>query len=155
MNQKWGQARKMLEAAGAKVVRGSDKYDAWLREKKVADELRVGLINCCLQQMTGVNAIRLYSEKDIISCNSPGGIPVALKRNLLIVGTCPNGDPVVIDVAITKGDIGYLCAETMWQEDDVRSAFVPVAPSFASFLEGLSTDKLPLDYFEAKERAKK
>ena len=38
--------------------------------------------------------------------NSEDGIPVALRVDLLIVGSCPNGDPVAVDVRDQLGNDG-------------------------------------------------
>lgn len=155
MNEEWKQCQTALQSVGGKVGKGSPKYEGWLKEKKLPDELARGLLNCSLKKTVGVSAIRLHSEADIISVNGSEGVPIALKGGFLILGTCPNGDPVVIDIAGTTGSVGYLCAETMWSSKDLRTAFVQVAPSLAAFIRGLSQDNLPADYFEATEARKK
>ncbi len=155
LNEEWKQCRACLESVGAKIGKGSARYDRWLKEKKVPDDLAQGLLNCCLQNPSDVGAIRMYSEAGVMSANTPEAFPIALKSGFLMLGTCPNGDPVVIDIAGTRGSVGYLCGETMWQAKDARTEYVAVAASLAAFVQGLSKNQLPIDYFEAKDAQKK
>jgi hypothetical protein len=143
--------RKVLESYGAKVGAPPAEYVRWLTENKISEEMANGFTRYCLRKNTGVGAITFYSTKDIMSINAKGGIPLALNSGFVIVGTCPNGDPVAIDVADHPGTVGYLSHEEMWSVENLRTVFRPVASSLGKLAEGLRENQIPLDYFEVKE----
>ena len=44
----------------------------------------------------GVSAIYFYSETGVLETNADDSLPIALRDGLLVVGSCPNGDPVAL-----------------------------------------------------------
>src|SRR5262249_13042418 len=146
MNKDWKVLHTVLQAHGGKVGEGSVNFVSWLRENKVPDSLASKLAKTTLRKNVYVGAVSFYSEKDIISVNSEGGIPIALKGRLLIVGSGPNGDPLAIDVQDQAATVGFISAGEMWSAKDIRKVFLPVA-SVGKFAEGLSKDTMPSDYF--------
>jgi hypothetical protein len=143
--------RDALRAIGGKVTIPKASHLAWLSSndvpKAVVDEMGSGF----LSKGVYVGSVMIYSAADIESVNSKGGIPVALKHRLMIVGSCPNGDPVVVDLQDKPGAAGYLCHETMWSSEDIRAEYIQLAPSLSGLIMGLANKAMPMDYFEAKE----
>lgn len=93
--------------------------------------------------------VDFYSEKGILGVNGEDGVPIALWDGLLIVGSCPNGDPVAVDVRGQVGGAGYIGHETMWQETNVRAVFLPLAASLGELAERLAAGNAPCDYYDA------
>ena len=72
----------------------------------------------------------------------------ARENGFVLIGGCPNGDPIAIDVADEPGTVWYICHETMHGRP-VREVSVRVADGVA----GLFESECPFDYFEARDRA--
>ena len=69
-----------------------------------------------------------------------------------LLGSCPDGDPIVLDVLEYVGSVCYLCHETMHHKP-LRDCCVKVADRIDDFLELYRTaDVFPFDYFDAKEQ---
>lgn len=142
----------VMTAHGAKPAGPGRKLLAVFRDNRVS-AAAVAFASAYLpEKMCGVNAIRFYGQADVAGVNAADGIPVCLRDGLLIVGTCPNGDPVAVDVRDRLGEAGYVGHETMWQAADVRDRFVVLTASPGELVEGLRDGRLPLDYYEAVGR---
>lgn len=99
-----------------------------------------------------MSAIDFYAEDGWLGANAEDFVPIAIRDGLLIVGTCPNGDPVAVDVREQLGSAGYIGHETMWQAGNVRDVFAVLAPGLGALAAGLDEDAFPLDYYEATQR---
>lgn len=89
-----------------------------------------------------VNEIRAMQEKDPMGIN-PG------KSRFLIIGSCPNGDPIAVDIGQDAGSVWYLSHEQMFDRE-IRSAAVKVAASIVEFCRRLAeNDSFPLDFWDA------
>jgi hypothetical protein len=108
----------------------------------------VYLAGYVLKKASGVSAIDFYSQDGWLGANGDDFVPIAIRDGLLIVGGCPNGDPVAVDVREQLGAAGYIGHETMWQAGSVREVFKVLAPG----LGALAADAMPLDYYEATQR---
>jgi hypothetical protein len=91
----------------------------------------------------------VYTLADIVEMTDadPYGI-AAREHGFVLIGGCPNGDPIAIDVADQPGTVWYICHETM-HDSPVREVSVRVAADVA----GLFASDCPFDYFEARDRA--
>jgi hypothetical protein len=127
---------------------------AWLEANSIHESVVAQLRPGVLKKGKYAGSVLIHSGDDIRSVNNEGGVPVALQHGLLIVGSCPNGDPVVIDVRDEPGAAGYLCHETMWSTEDIRGEYVRLAPSLARLVGGIIKETMPLDYFEARQSGK-
>jgi hypothetical protein len=143
--------REILTAHGGEPSLPTNAFLSWLRSHPLSPKAITVITGCVLKKSAVIGPIDFYSEKGILEVNGEEAIPVALRDGLLIVGSCPNGDPVAVDVREQIGAVGYIDHENMWQEANVRSAFLVVAPSLGKLAEGLDAEQLPVDYFEAKE----
>ncbi len=65
------------------------------------------------------------------------------------IGTCLNGDPIAVDFRDVPGAAGYVSHETMWDEEDVRTVFIPLARSLGGLARQLDSGTAPVDYFDA------
>ena len=72
------------------------------------------------------------------------------KSGFMIVGFCPNGDPIAIDIGAEMGSVWYMDHETM-ATDLLRSAAIRVTDNLSQFMNRLvHEDDFPFDYYEAK-----
>lgn len=82
----------------------------------------------------------------------PGATGVAVDFSpTMIVGGCPNGDPIAIDVANESGSVWYIDHETM-SERPVREAAIRVARDASAMMQGLAERTFPIDYYDAAAR---
>jgi hypothetical protein len=95
----------------------------------------------------------VYALGDIVEMTDadPFGIS-ARGHGFILVGGCPNGDPIAIDVADQLGTVWYICHETMHGRP-LREVSVRVAGDLTELFEGMATGDFPFDYFEARDRA--
>jgi hypothetical protein len=74
-----------------------------------------------------------------------------LTHGLLLVGACPNGDPIAVDIADDPGSVWYVSHEEMHSEP-LRSVSIRVAANLADWATALmeNTENFAIDYFSAK-----
>lgn len=149
------QFQQIMAACGGKAGKPSRKLIAFLREKGLTEEAVTYLAGYVLKTASGAGAIDFYSQDGWLGCNGDDSIPVAIRDGLLIVGGCPNGDPVAVDVREHIGAAGYIAHETMWQEANVRSVFVVLTTGLGALAVGLDAGTMPRDYYEAIDRRSK
>ena len=76
------------------------------------------------------------------------------KSGFLIVGFCPSGDPIAIDIGAEMGSVWYMDHETM-AADNLRSEAIRVADNLSHFMKRfVHEDDFPFDYYDAKEKVK-
>ncbi len=146
--------REIITAYGGKPGKPTRKLLAFLREKGVSERAIEYLSGYVLKKGSGVSAVDFYGEDGWLGANAEDFLPIAIRDGLLIIGTCPNGDPVAVDVREQLGAAGYIGHETMWQATNVRKVFAVLAPSLGGLAVALDQDALPLDYYEATQQAK-
>jgi hypothetical protein len=146
------QFRQIIVAHGGQAGNASRKLLAFLRDKGLSEEAIELLTGYVLKKSAYVGPIDFYSENGWLGANAEDYVPIALRDGLLIVGSCPNGDPVAVDVREQVGLAGYIGHETMWQSSSVREVFIGLAPSLGQLAAGLDEGRMPLDYYEANEQ---
>jgi hypothetical protein len=94
----------------------------------------------------------IYTLADIVEMTDQDPYGICPSANgLMIVGGCPNGDPIAIDVAYEPGSVCYLWHETM-SDRPIRETAIRVAKDPLAMMEGFATGKFPFDYCDAKDR---
>jgi hypothetical protein len=149
------QFREIIVAHGGKAGNASRKLVAFLRSKGLTEEAIDFLGKYVLKKSAYVSAIEFHAEDGWLGANADDFVPIALRDGLLIIGSCPNGDPLAVDVREQLGAVGYIDHETMWQSINVREVFFVLARSPGQLVLGLDDDRMPLDYYEAKEWQRK
>jgi hypothetical protein len=92
---------------------------------------------------------KIYPLEGILAAQSREEVDIdALTDGFVIVGSCPNGDPIVVDLRMEPGSIWYLSHEEMFHAP-LRSVCLKVAKSLKDFTR--ERDTLPIDYWAAKE----
>lgn len=72
------------------------------------------------------------------------------KCGFMIVGSCPNGDPIALDIGEDLGSVWYMDHETMHSEP-LRSISIRVADNLQQLMTRLvNEDDFPFDYYLAK-----
>lgn len=95
----------------------------------------------------------VYTLAHIVEMTDTDPYGISARENgFVLVGGCPNGDPIAIDVADEAGAVWYICHETMHGQP-VREVSVRVAAGLAELFEAMAEGNFPFDYFEAKDRA--
>ena len=145
--------QKVVASYGGKIGKSSAELLAFLKGRRVPQSMVDALTPYILEDSIIVGAVAIFREEGWLAENADGYIPIALRDGLLIVGGCPNGDPVAVDVRDRLGDTGFISHETMWQQASVRDVFIAVAAGLGEFVAGLDAGVLPEDYDEAKHRA--
>jgi hypothetical protein len=142
--------QRIMMAHGGKAGEPSRKLFTFLRDKGVTEPAIEYLTGYVLKKSGGVRAIDFYSEAGWLGANAAGFVPIAIRDGLLIVGDCPNGDLVAVDVRDQLGAAGYISHEAMWQATNVREVFKVLASGLGALAAGLDEGAIPQDYYEAK-----
>lgn len=72
------------------------------------------------------------------------------KSGFMFVGSCPNGDPIALDIGTDLGSVWFLDHETMHSES-LRSIAIRVADNLQQLMTRLvNEDDFPFDYYSAK-----
>ncbi len=145
--------RKIITAYGGKLGKPSRKLLAFLQDKGLSSQAVAYISGYILQKGAGVSAIDFYGQSEVLKVQADDYLPIALRDGLLVVGSCPNGDPVAVDVRDRLGAAGYIGHEETWQVANVREVFRVLSPSLGRLAEGLDQDRMPLDYYEAVSQA--
>jgi len=94
----------------------------------------------------------VYALADIVEMTDTDLYGINARGNgFIVVGGCPNGDPIAIDLDDEPGTVWYICHETMHSEP-LREVAVRVAEDLTEMLEGFAEGDFPFDYFEARNR---
>ncbi|MDY3557455.1 hypothetical protein R5W24_006646, partial [Gemmata sp. JC717] len=132
------------------------EFTAWASERGVPDETTEALLRYAAtpEEMREAHdamdpAPPVYTLADIVDMTDTDPFGFSARENgFVLIGGCPNGDPIAIDVADAPGTVWYICHEAMHGRP-VREVSVRVAADLA----GLFQSDCPFDYFEAKDRA--
>ncbi len=95
----------------------------------------------------------IESPTRVMSANDPKNAfgleqePIAL--GFLIIGSCPNGDPVIVNTRDPKLPVFYLSHETLFDQP-LHETMAKVSDSITEFDEALlsETSNIPLDYWQ-------
>lgn len=96
----------------------------------------------------------VYTLADIVGMTDEDPYRISPSANgFVIIGGCPNGDPIAIDVADEAGSVWYLSHEAM-SDGPVRDAAVRVATDPAAMMKGFASagGEFPFDYHDAVAR---
>ena len=75
------------------------------------------------------------------------------QTRFVVVGQCPNGDAVAIDIQKEPGAVFYVNHELVNDDRPLEETVIRVADSPSDFIQKfLDEGDLPYDYFEAKSR---
>lgn len=75
-----------------------------------------------------------------------------VENGLLIIGSGPNGDPIVVDMNTLE--VGYVFHDELWENDsgDIQNSVVRMKCSVGMFFEIVATDPgFPVDAYEAED----
>jgi hypothetical protein len=94
----------------------------------------------------------IYTLVDIVDMtdNDPYGISPSA-NGFVIVGGCPNGDPIAIDIASDPGSVWYISHETM-SGSPLRDVAIWVAENPLALMKGMGSSEFPFDYYDARDR---
>ena len=94
----------------------------------------------------------IYAFADIVGMTDedPYGISPSA-HGFVIIGGCPNGDPIAVDVANEPGSVWYIDHETM-SERPIRDVAIRVAADPTALMDGLAQCTFPFDYYDAANR---
>ena len=135
----------------------SPSFLVWLKEHNLPEEIVAHFFDYSLvgDSCVEIGFANFWPEKYTRKWHDE--TPEYLAAGWLIVGSMQNGDFVVINFGRDDGAVGYVSHEEIWDEphhvrDDLESIYLRVCESFGQFLDGLTRDEHPYDYFDAKEQ---
>jgi hypothetical protein len=121
------------------------RFEAWLTKVGVPELLVQALCRSLPVETIEDTAVTLFSAESIEQ-----GDPDLLPHGLLQIGSCGNGDLVVLELrSPQRGAVGFIGHDIYWEQDDKdpRAALRYVSASFTSFILGVARDALPTDYW--------
>lgn len=135
------------------------EFDSWAAEHGASSEI-IELLTLCAatpeEMEDAYEAIEppppIYALEDIkeMSESSDYGF-CPLEHRFLVIGGCPNGDPIAVDIGDDMGSAWYIDHESMYNSPP-RSIAVRVADDVEQLLNGIAyEDGFPIDYFAAKK----
>jgi hypothetical protein len=140
----------------------NEDFAAWAAERGLAYDMIEQLIAFAAtpeEMKAAYDAIEppppIYTLQDVMAMtdDDPYGISPS-RHGFMIVGGCPNGDPIALDVAEDAGSVWYLDHETM-HDTPLRSVAIRVAGDLDQFVDGIcKEDNFPIDYYQAKQQQK-
>lgn len=78
------------------------------------------------------------------------------KRDLLIIGSGANGDPIVLNIKTMS--VGYLFHDILWEEENIEELnkiYIDLKMSIGTFFYKSVTEKdFPIDAYEAEDYIK-
>lgn len=77
-----------------------------------------------------------------------------VRKGYIPVGTCSNGDLVLLDIGNEFGEVRYVCHETCYDVDSPDSSIV-VASTLGEFVMKLEKREIGSDFFEESWRPKR
>jgi hypothetical protein len=139
--------RRVLGRLGGEFGPAGKTFEKWLRAGGAPAALVAELADCCPLRPVYAGPVELYSARGVMFVNGPGGIPELLPAGLLVVGSCPTGDPVAVDLRELPGRAGYVNHTVLHQKrKDVRAGFAPLAESLGELAGLLADGNGPADY---------
>ena len=128
----------------------SRPYVSWLNGKSLKAEVLEELSGWSFKDEGYAGSLRLDGEHDLMFVNDR--FPELLAERLLAVGSCPNGDMVVIDVESPTGAAGFVAHDQI-DIRPLRSVFIPLEVRLGSLLEASDASAdFPSDYYSAHDR---
>ena len=71
----------------------------------------------------------------------------AVKSGFIVIGDCPDGDPIAVDLKTNPGSVHYICHEDLDDDGGVISKMV--APDIQTFATMMNDETVPYDYHSA------
>ena len=71
----------------------------------------------------------------------------AVENGFIVIGDCPDGDPIAIDLKTNPGSVHYICHEELDDDGGVISKMV--APDLQTFATMMNEETIPYDYHNA------
>lgn len=142
-------APHLRSSEGGRFDGASPRMTQWLQGLDVPSELKAFFLEHSPKTEIWAGAGFLFDEESIVRRNTEH--TAALRTGFFIVGSAPNGDLIVIDIAVGEGTVGYVMHDKMWETKEWRDIYVPVCPSLGEYLLRINTSEtdLPNDYFDA------
>ncbi len=146
-------------AYGVEKHMTEEDFTVWARQHGLASELIQQLITYAAtpeRMQAAIDAMEpgppIYTLKGIRKSHEEDDIGISpAKSGFLVVGGCPNGDPIAVDIADDPGSVWYLDHETLY-DTPLRSIAVRVAGSLHELIDGIcDDDDFPIDYYDAKQ----
>jgi len=138
------------------------EFTAWASRRGLPNRAIEQLIRLAAspeEMKAAIDAIKpappIYTLSDIVEMtdkDSYGVSPVA--HGFVIVGGCPNGDLIAIDVAKEPGSVWYISHEMM-SRGRTRDTAIRVAEDATAMMEGLADGTFPFDYCDAHQHRPK
>jgi len=143
-----------LRRAEARACVGASPPDfvMWISALGVPTELVELFATCWPQSQIDVVPFQLFEPAQL---RKDPDLPRLLAHRLLVLGCCPNGDPLVLDLATDAWVPGAVEHGLLWGDEpedaDPRVYHRPIARSFGELLDRLAAEKwVPRDYWDAQ-----
>jgi hypothetical protein len=137
-----------------------DELEKWLIKNDIPEEIRDFILQQDFPFGKKVGTVHFDTPKTIIESNEFDLWPNLPKNKLLTVGSATNGDLWAINFRQNPINVVVLPLDNMPQTQNGESVIpdsiiVKVADSPDEFMKLAREDKLPLDYYEAREQNEK
>jgi hypothetical protein len=126
------------------------KIEKWLSRQGVPKKIVEALVAFLPEKMDEEPIDDFFDADSIMRCNDSNADGLPPDSGFIIVGGCPNGDPVAMDVKEKPGTIWYLSHEQM-HSAPLRKVAIMVADSPAHYVKKRGEKGFPWDYWAASK----
>ncbi|MBV1929426.1 MAG: SMI1/KNR4 family protein [Gammaproteobacteria bacterium] len=144
--------REALELGKNKLAPVSPAFITWAESHGIPKCILKHFLTCWVQSTgSGVGCHSLLSEAEILAGSNES--TRYLTHCLLLIGSGPNGDPIVMDTSDKPGQVGFTSHDALWGDDNVNPRYhlAYVAPNLEEFIIRSWDDNFPADYDEAQD----
>ena len=130
----------------------SNTNSEWLREVGISAEMVDFLSKYSFSSFVQFGCASFSCPNEIRSENTEPETQILIQNGLLIVGSCLNGDPIVVDSS--DGYVGYISHDVLWEgeEFELVDIFAKMNETIGSFFKSaLCNPEFPVDFYETRE----
>ncbi len=135
-----------------------EEFEAWAASVKVPDETVEQLGDLIFSssdqeqaRAAGGPDLPLWSFEEIRSESEGFEYEFRpLEEGLILIGSGPSGDPIVVDITVRKGAVGYLSMSEIYSHPPPRDVIAWVSDDVQDFLRRWAeSEDFPQDYYDA------
>ncbi|MBX3426399.1 MAG: hypothetical protein KF688_12025 [Pirellulales bacterium] len=146
--------QRLSDESGCRLTAAPSATQQWLREdSRLPPELVDILSESWPSEDVSLGGYELWS---LDHRSDSERAKIAFKGGYFLIGSAGNGDLLVVQRhpdAIEECEIGLISHEEMWDKGSaLGSVYVPICRGFTTLLDAAEADRLPLDFYDARQK---
>lgn len=146
--------RRLSDKSGSRLAAAPSATQKWLREDSRLPPELVGILS---QSWPSEDvSLGVYDLWSLDHLSDSERAKIAFKGGYFLIGGAGNGDLLVVrrhPDPIEECEIGLISHEEIWdKESDLGSIYAPICRGFMTLLDAAEADRLPLDFYDARQK---